>query len=201
MLLGAECEVPAAKGQIAVDNSEAAGATIRSPQIRWVLVPKSDCRVIDDWHVLGLRGSGSKSVVISDAVFVPEYRTVLYDDLVAGRALGRRFTTARCIDARFGRFLRWAFGAGRRNRAWGVRTIYPGIQDPRVWVDYSPQAKNPAVQMRVARRRRDRFGRLLYERASRKRSMRLWRGDSNRRTRVRSLTRPMLRGEVGDSGR
>src|SRR5579862_509362 len=29
------------------------------PDIRFVLLPKSDCKVIDDWNVLGLRGTGS----------------------------------------------------------------------------------------------------------------------------------------------
>lgn len=37
------------------------------------LVPISDCRVIDNWHTVGLRGTGSKRVVV-DAVFVPAYR-------------------------------------------------------------------------------------------------------------------------------
>jgi len=39
-----------------------------------ILVPRSDYTILDDWHVFGLAGTGSKSVVVKDA-FVPEYRT------------------------------------------------------------------------------------------------------------------------------
>jgi 3-hydroxy-9,10-secoandrosta-1,3,5(10)-triene-9,17-dione monooxygenase len=40
------------------------------------LVPREDvAEVIDDWHVMGLRGTGSKTVVLED-VFVPEYRAM-----------------------------------------------------------------------------------------------------------------------------
>lgn len=39
-----------------------------------LLVPRSDYSIVDDWHVFGLAGTGSKSLVIEDA-FVPEHRT------------------------------------------------------------------------------------------------------------------------------
>jgi len=40
------------------------------------LVPREDvAEVIDDWHVMGLRGTGSKTVMLED-VFVPEYRAM-----------------------------------------------------------------------------------------------------------------------------
>jgi 3-hydroxy-9,10-secoandrosta-1,3,5(10)-triene-9,17-dione monooxygenase len=52
-----------------------------------VLVPKSDIKIIDDWHVVGLAGSGSKTFEISDA-FVPQHRILGKDDEdAAGPAL------------------------------------------------------------------------------------------------------------------
>ncbi len=42
-------------------------------QLCSVLVPKSDITIIDDWHVAGLAGSGSKTFEIKDA-FVPAHR-------------------------------------------------------------------------------------------------------------------------------
>jgi len=51
------------------------------------LVPRSDIRVEDDWYVMGLRGTGSKSVVF-DNVFVPEHRTVSLETLRRGRSTG-----------------------------------------------------------------------------------------------------------------
>lgn len=40
-----------------------------------LLIPKSDYRIVDNWQVAGLSGSGSKAFVIDDA-FVPEHRTL-----------------------------------------------------------------------------------------------------------------------------
>ena len=39
------------------------------------VVDYADCEIIDNWDVLGLRGTGSKRVVVED-VFVPEHRTI-----------------------------------------------------------------------------------------------------------------------------
>lgn len=43
--------------------------------------------IADDWHVLGLRGTGSCSLELTD-VFVPEHRTVLLGDLLDGSTPG-----------------------------------------------------------------------------------------------------------------
>lgn len=45
----------------------------RPPQYIDCLVPRRDVTIIDDWHVAGLSGTGSKSFVI-DALFVPAHR-------------------------------------------------------------------------------------------------------------------------------
>jgi 3-hydroxy-9,10-secoandrosta-1,3,5(10)-triene-9,17-dione monooxygenase len=42
---------------------------------RVCLVPRSDYEIVDDWRVLGMRSTGSKSVRASD-VFVPEHRAL-----------------------------------------------------------------------------------------------------------------------------
>ena len=39
----------------------------------WALVPRSDFKIVDTWHVSGLRGSGSKDIVTEDA-FIPRHR-------------------------------------------------------------------------------------------------------------------------------
>jgi 3-hydroxy-9,10-secoandrosta-1,3,5(10)-triene-9,17-dione monooxygenase len=49
------------------------------------LVPKSDITVIDDWHVMGLAGTGSKSFAVNEA-FVPEHR--ILDAFAADDATG-----------------------------------------------------------------------------------------------------------------
>ncbi len=39
-----------------------------------VILPRSDYRIDDTWHVAGLAGTGSKDIVVDNA-FIPEYRT------------------------------------------------------------------------------------------------------------------------------
>jgi alkylation response protein AidB-like acyl-CoA dehydrogenase len=52
------------------------------------LLPRSDFEVEDDWFVSGLRGTGSKSVVVVNA-FVPSHRIVTHDELAIGDYPGR----------------------------------------------------------------------------------------------------------------
>ena len=42
---------------------------------RMCLVPMADYEIIDDWHVMGLKGTGSRSVKC-DKIFVPEHRAL-----------------------------------------------------------------------------------------------------------------------------
>jgi 3-hydroxy-9,10-secoandrosta-1,3,5(10)-triene-9,17-dione monooxygenase len=41
---------------------------------RLMLLDRKDCGIIDNWHMMGMQGTGSRRVVVKD-VFVPEYRT------------------------------------------------------------------------------------------------------------------------------
>jgi alkylation response protein AidB-like acyl-CoA dehydrogenase len=52
------------------------GSTARPVDIRHFVLPRADYEIIDgSWDVWGLKGTGSKDVVVRDA-FVPEYRAV-----------------------------------------------------------------------------------------------------------------------------
>jgi len=61
-------------------------------EMRWLLVPREDLEIIDDWHTIGLRGTGSKTVVFND-IFIPEYRTVGRLAVAAGEGPGREVNT------------------------------------------------------------------------------------------------------------
>lgn len=54
---------------------------------RYLLVPMREIEIIDDWYVLGLRGTGSRTLRLHD-VFVPAHRTVLLRDLLDGTPPG-----------------------------------------------------------------------------------------------------------------
>ena len=40
-----------------------------------ILVPQSECEIVDNWHVLGLAGTGSKDIKM-EKVFIPDHRTI-----------------------------------------------------------------------------------------------------------------------------
>jgi 3-hydroxy-9,10-secoandrosta-1,3,5(10)-triene-9,17-dione monooxygenase len=58
-------------------------------EIRNFFVRRAEVQFIDDWHVFGLVGTGSKSCK-ADGVYVPPHRSVRYNDLLAGTAPGAR---------------------------------------------------------------------------------------------------------------
>jgi alkylation response protein AidB-like acyl-CoA dehydrogenase len=57
------------------------------------LVPMSDVTVIDDWHVIGMSGTGSKSFTVED-VFVPEHRILRFSDLEGATGPGNKAHTS-----------------------------------------------------------------------------------------------------------
>ncbi len=71
------------------------------PEYRTFLLPRSDFEVIDTWHVMGLKGTGSKDIVVKD-VFVPEYRTHKASDGFMGTNPGRDTFTADLYKLPFG---------------------------------------------------------------------------------------------------
>jgi len=58
-----------------------------APDLRFFLVPRSEIALDDDWHVLGLEGTGSKTLVF-EQIFVPHERVLANEDIKAGTAPG-----------------------------------------------------------------------------------------------------------------
>jgi alkylation response protein AidB-like acyl-CoA dehydrogenase len=56
----------------------------------FVLVPAADYTIDDTWHVAGLAGTGSKTLVLSD-VFVPEHRVLTFKETTSGQTPGSRY--------------------------------------------------------------------------------------------------------------
>jgi len=53
----------------------------------WMLVPRSDVTIVDDWFVSGLCGTGSKDLIL-DNVLVPDHRILSIRDLAGGTTPG-----------------------------------------------------------------------------------------------------------------
>ncbi|WP_024796886.1 acyl-CoA dehydrogenase family protein [Tomitella biformata] len=64
--------------------ANADGTMAMPPKMVHVIIPRSEYEIIEDsWDVVGLRGTGSKDLVIKDT-FIPEYRLMTWDDVVEG---------------------------------------------------------------------------------------------------------------------
>ncbi|MFF3347674.1 acyl-CoA dehydrogenase family protein [Streptomyces sp. NPDC002779] len=55
------------------------------PEVRYFAVPRDDFTIADSWYSVGMRGTGSDTLVLSD-VFVPGHRTLARSAVHAGRA-------------------------------------------------------------------------------------------------------------------
>jgi resorcinol 4-hydroxylase (FADH2) len=59
----------------------------------FLLVPREDAQIDDNWHTMGLAGTGSKNIVADD-IFVPAHRVLAIADLAAGTSPGTRVHTS-----------------------------------------------------------------------------------------------------------
>jgi 3-hydroxy-9,10-secoandrosta-1,3,5(10)-triene-9,17-dione monooxygenase len=66
-----------------------------------LLVPRSDYRILDTWHVAGLKATGSQDIVVEDA-FVPAHRVVQFSDTFRGLGPGQAVNGAPLYRIPFG---------------------------------------------------------------------------------------------------
>lgn len=60
------------------------GAPAVPPVAYHAILPRADYQIVEDtWDVIGLRGTGSKDIVVTDA-FVPDYRVISFVSLLDG---------------------------------------------------------------------------------------------------------------------
>ncbi|WP_431240220.1 acyl-CoA dehydrogenase family protein [Mycolicibacterium aichiense] len=65
---------------------DADGKPVMPPQMLHMILPRKDYEIVEDsWNVVGLRGTGSKDVIVKDA-FVPAYRTMDATKVMDGTA-------------------------------------------------------------------------------------------------------------------
>jgi 3-hydroxy-9,10-secoandrosta-1,3,5(10)-triene-9,17-dione monooxygenase len=63
------------------------GTTPTGEEPAYMLVPRKDFVIVDDWHTSGMRGTGSKSIHVADA-FVPDTHAIRLADVLAGATPG-----------------------------------------------------------------------------------------------------------------
>ena len=113
------------------------------PEIRSVVVPTDEVTLVDDWHVAGLRGTGSMSFTMEDH-FVPEHRTFSFFGGMATTELKYHvpiFTLIGC------NFVGLAVGMAERARDEVIAVLPTRVGPP----TFQPASADPVNQSVVGR--------------------------------------------------
>ncbi len=120
------------------------------PDIRFMLLPIADVQIIDDWHVFGLRGSGSKSVVVSD-VFVPAHRMISLADISNGTSPGSFIHASPLYRVPAWAVFPFTISSPAASIARGAFDAFVDEMKVRETAyDHAPMSKKPGVHMRLA---------------------------------------------------
>lgn len=115
-----------------------------------LLLPKKDFRIDDNWHVLGLCGSGSKGISIDDA-FVPEHRICHGAQFMTGTTAGRELYGTAFYKIPIFSFIGYSLAAPILGMGQGVIDLFEqqmhGRRDGQTGV---PVIEQPSMQMRLA---------------------------------------------------
>ncbi len=106
--------------------------------------------MIDDWHVMGLQGTGSKSCAVED-VFVPEYRTVKLEELSNGTSAGAKLHPSALYKAPVWAIFPFCISSAAPGMAQGAVAAYIAEMKGRgSGFDHSALARKPNLQMRLS---------------------------------------------------
>ncbi|WP_289084121.1 acyl-CoA dehydrogenase family protein [uncultured Spongiibacter sp.] len=118
---------------------------------RTFLVPLGDYRIVDNWDVSGLQGTGSNDIIIDEPVFVPEHRTHRSMDGFSGENPGCAVNTSPLFTLPFGQIFTRAVACSSIGALQGVVNSYIEVNRERVGLnDGAKVAQDPNVQMALA---------------------------------------------------
>ena len=121
-----------------------------TPDMRTVLLPRSDYRIIDNWHVAGLAGTGSKDIVVEGA-FVPEHRTHRFLDAYNFQNPGQAVNTGPLFRLPFGCLFAFCIAVPAIGAARGALDAYRSYMQAKVAAyDGSKVADDPFAQRRLS---------------------------------------------------
>jgi 3-hydroxy-9,10-secoandrosta-1,3,5(10)-triene-9,17-dione monooxygenase len=122
----------------------------QTPDARVFLLPRRDYVIDDNWHVVGLCGTGSKDLVVGEA-FVPEYRTHSYLDAFHLRHPGNAINDAPLYRLPFGIIFPYGITAPAIGAALGALDAFREQSLKRINLrDQSRVAQDPFTQYRLA---------------------------------------------------
>lgn len=120
------------------------------PEARVFLVPRRDYEIADNWRVMGLCATGSKDLIVTDAL-VPEYRTHSYLDAFHLRHPGTTINKAPLYRLPFGLMFPYAITAPAIGAALGALAAFRKQSAERINLrDHSRLSEDPFIQYRLA---------------------------------------------------
>jgi 3-hydroxy-9,10-secoandrosta-1,3,5(10)-triene-9,17-dione monooxygenase len=104
------------------------------PEMRHFVLPRADYEIVpDSWNVMGLTGTGSKNVRMTNS-FVPEYRTVVAMKMIEGEYYAERQEGHALYGMSFGATFATAISSGTLGIARGALDAYRDYMQNRVSV-------------------------------------------------------------------
>jgi alkylation response protein AidB-like acyl-CoA dehydrogenase len=137
-------------GKWVIVGAMQSNSTRDDPKHVHVLVPAGDFEIDDTWHTLGLRGTGSKDIIVNDA-FVPTHRAMPTGTLFDGSSPHARSHKTFCYQLPVLATLTFCLTAptlALTQRIYDEFIKLTAIRKDRY--DGSTKAKKPSVQIRVA---------------------------------------------------
>ena len=120
-----------------------------SRDFRTFLLPRRDVEIVDVWHTLGLRGTGSHDVIVEDA-FVPEHHTHKIIDGFLCNSPGPDCAEFPLYRLPFGQVFVRAISTAAIGALQGAIDAYRALATQRIGVDGAHTAQDPHAQMALA---------------------------------------------------
>jgi 3-hydroxy-9,10-secoandrosta-1,3,5(10)-triene-9,17-dione monooxygenase len=114
-----------------------------------MLLPRSDYAIVDTWHVAGLRGTGSRDIVVEDK-FVPAYRAIKQTDLFLCQGPGQALNTAPLYRIPFGQLFALSVSTLVIGGLQGMLDAYLAYGRKRIARGIGPTAQDPVAQLLCA---------------------------------------------------
>jgi 3-hydroxy-9,10-secoandrosta-1,3,5(10)-triene-9,17-dione monooxygenase len=133
------CDWAVLGGDVSGEDAELEGA-------RAFLVPSSEMKLVDTWHVVGLRATGSRDAVVEE-VYVPDYRTHRLTDYFHCRGPGQAVNTAPLYRLPFGHLFARGPSTSAIGALRGMLKAFSAYAVRRTTVTGSATAEDPEAQL------------------------------------------------------
>jgi 3-hydroxy-9,10-secoandrosta-1,3,5(10)-triene-9,17-dione monooxygenase len=118
--------------------------------LRWFLIPRKDYTIEDTWFVSGMRGTGSKDIVMEET-FVPEHRAGNVAAMREGQSPGRDLHGSCNYQIPHTSMLSYTLAAPILGIAQGALDEFEGYMADRVnYTSGEKMGENPAVHIRIS---------------------------------------------------